>query len=249
MLHERGAHAFDGHKDDVAPFGRAVAVHGAQVVFRAAVNVVNNLPGLSVGQSRVEAAEIQLVFNEGVVELIRAVGLQFIDIYVSAVLETGVEMQHSDCRDHAGEVCGGHDRFPAPSPQRVRADDVVAEEVPREQQGGQKHAGHQRPDGIGFHDVADHLVGIDQVIDGDEIIAHPEFVPEEIFAHAVEKDRTHIEGDQDGGPHECPAAADRGDEEPQGETPEPEARQGGNDRRYDASVVVENGVEESNVAE
>ena len=51
---------------------------------------------------------------------------------------------------------------------------------------------HQRHNGIGLHDVAQHFVGVNQIIYGDEVVANAKLLPEKIFAHRHYKQQQHI---------------------------------------------------------
>ena len=58
---------------------------------------------------------------------------------------------------------------------------------PGQQQGAAADAGEDRDQGIRFADVADHLGGVDQVIDGNEVEAGAELVEEEVLGAGVEQ--------------------------------------------------------------
>ena len=51
---------------------------------------------------------------------------------------------------------------------------------------------HQRHNGIGLHDVAQHFVGVNQIIYGDEVVANAKLLPEKIFAQRHHKQQQHI---------------------------------------------------------
>lgn len=126
----------------------------------------------------------------------------------------------------------------------------MAEEVPRDEQRDDDDAERHRDDGVGLHDVAHHLVGVNQVIDGDEVVADAEFVPEKEFADAVEDDGAHVKDDEEREPHGSPVVAESfGQEKPQGETAGPVSQDVHGDPGRDASVFVEDRVEKRDVAE
>ena len=183
------------------------------------------------------------------VELVESVGLQFVDVDVVAVLEAGVEVQQPDRGEQRRDVGRSDYGFPPPAFQAFGLHEFAAEEVPRHEQRHDDDAQRHRNDGVGLHDVAHHLVGVDQVIDGDEVVADAEFAPEEIFADAVEDDGAHVDDDEEGEPHRGPVAAESGQEEPQCEAAGPVAQHIEGDLRRDASVFVEDRVEERHVAE
>ena len=248
-LHVRGAHALHGDQHDVAadllPFG----AHGVQVVARALVDPVHEGFGLGFGTREVELFVVECVLDEGVVELVESVGLQFVDVDVVAVLEAGVEVQQPDRGEQRRDVGRSDYGFPPPAFQAFGLHEFAAEEVPCHEQRHDDDAQRHRNDGVGLHDVAHHLVGVDQVIDGDEVVADAEFAPEEIFADAVEDDGAHVDDDEEGEPHRGPVAAESGQEKPQCEAAGPVAQHIEGDSRRDASVFVEDRVEERHVAE
>ena len=65
------------------------------------------------------------------------------------------------------------------------------DECGQEQQGADDFA-HR----VGFADIADHFGGIDQIVDGDEVEAGAEFVPENPFRNADKEQREDINGKQ-----------------------------------------------------
>ena len=249
MLQIAGAHALDGDEHDVAPQLVRRAGDRAAVVLRAAVDAVDDGSGLGVGQSGVELLVVQFVFDERIVELVGAVGLEFVDVDVLVLLEPRAEREGARRQQQGCGVGGGGHGLPLHAEQLVGAPQLAAEQEPAQQERRQQHAREDGHHGIGFADVADDFVGVDQIVDGDEVVAHAEFAPEEVFTHGVEDDAAHVAGEQHGEPHGGPAASEPLAEEPQGEARGPIARQGGGDGRHDAAVFVEDRVEAADVEE
>lgn len=227
------------------PFGP----YGAQVLARTAVHLVHEAFGLGFGAREVEPFVVEAVLDEGVVELVKPVRLQFVHVNVRAVLETGVEVEQPDGGRQRGEVGGTCRGLPPPAREAVGAHDVAPEEIPRDHERHEHDSQRHRHDGVGLHDVAHHLVRIDQVIHGDEVVAYAELVPEEVLAHAVEYRESHAEDDDQREPYRCPVAPDSGQEEPQGERGGPIAQYAHCDLGRDAAVFVEDRIEERHVAE
>ena len=248
-LHERSAHALDRNQHDVAADFGSFAAYGVQVVARAAVNPMDEGFGLLFGFGDVELLVVEFVLDECVVEFVEPVGLQLVYIDILAVLKPGVEVQQPDGEEHGGDVRRPCDRFPAPAFQPVGEGQIAAEEIPCHDQRHEDQPQRHRHDGVGLHDVADHLVGVDEVVYRNEVVAYAEFAPEEIFAESVEEDGAHVERDDEREPYRGPVAAETLEKETQGERAGPIAQNGGGDLRRDAAVFVEDRVAEGHVAE
>lgn len=76
-----------------------------------------------------------------------------------------------------------------------------------------------------LHDVADHFVGIDQVIDGDEVVPYAEFAPEKPFGNGVQDNAARVKSRQNGEPGTSPSRTYLGKEQSESETHGPEAEE------------------------
>jgi len=141
------------------------------------------------GQGAIEARVVQVAAAEGVEELVDAVAGQLVDVgVVAAVLHGAVDRQHRDHRQHqpaehhlaAGrEPAAGIDRA-QPAPGR-----------PHDDQRQQADQAHPQPDRVRLADVADHLGGVDQIVDRDEVEAHAELAPEHELRGGHEQQPVH----------------------------------------------------------
>ena len=141
-----------------------------------------------VGQGGVELAVVEFVVAEGGEELEGAVARQFALIDVTALA-----MREGLADD--GEVEAGGQQQPAESQRRlaprqrrrIEAGDELAFQRQRGDAGDDGEHAEQAIDRVGLDDVVDDFLGIDQVIDGDEIEADAEFVPEQPFGGGDEE--------------------------------------------------------------
>ena len=246
--HERCAHAFERYEHDVGvPF--LVRRGDVTVILPfAPVFVVDECRGPVFGQRAVELHVVEFVFEERLVELIESVGLQFVVVDVVARLEPRVEGQHPQGDARHGQIDRRGDEFPPAGFERLGDADVAAEEPPRDGDGQRDDQRRQRDDRVGLHDVAHHLVRVDQIVHGDEVVAHAEFVPEIVFADGVEEDRADVDREQRGQPSLRPQRLQPRHEEPQGEAAGPVAQHDRGDERRCAAVFVEDRVAEGDVA-
>ena len=175
--------------------------------------------------------------------------MQLVGIGVGALLESGVELQEQAAAQGEQQVGGRYGRFPLPGAELSGTADLPSEQQPGASYGQQQHAGEERNDRIGLHDVADHFVGIDQVIDGDEVVPYAEFAPEKPFGNGVQDNAARVKSRQDGEPGAAPSRTYLGKEQSESETHGPEAEEDRGDQGYHAAVFVEDRVAEGHVAE
>ena len=144
---------------------------------------------------RVELGVVQFVVAEGGEELVRAVAGQFVLIGVAAAAAREVLTDYQNTQgDGSNRACQADAAF-RPAQQRGRGDAAH----PWLQQRGGDHGDdgqrcQQRIDRVGLEDVVDHLVGVDQIVDRDEVEAHPELVPEQPFGHCGEQHQEDAKG-------------------------------------------------------
>jgi hypothetical protein len=101
-----------------------------------------------------------------------------------------------------------------------------------EHHGSHREAAEQRWQGVRLADVVQHFLGIHQVVDGDEVEAHAELVPEQPFGHGDEQHHEQADGQHAlHQPAVCPGAPQRSRAQGQVEA----QRQGGIDE--EAEVV------------
>ena len=173
--------------------------------------------------------------------------MQLVGIGVGALLESGVELQEQAAAQGEQQVGGRYGRFPLPGAELPGTADLPSEQQPGASYGQQQHAGEERNDRIGLHDVADHFVGIDQVIDGDEVVPYAEFAPEKPFGNGVQDNAARVKSRQNGEPGTSPSRTYLGKEQSESETHGPEAEEDRGDQGYHAAVFVEDRIEERDV--
>ena len=219
--HIIAAHALHGHQDDVGMAFGGISRHHAAVAVGAAVEVLHQPLGLVVRQAGVELLVVERVLEESVEETVRAIGLQLVVVHIVGMLPACREGQETERQSGARDIDAGDTQLPSALIERVALLDDATEQPPGGQARYQHHAQDQRHHGIGFHDVAHNLVGIYQIIDGDEVVAHGELVPEEVLAGSVHVHYGYVDEEDRGEPAAGPSAAHARNEQTQGEGDDP----------------------------
>ena len=92
-------------------------------------------------------------------------------------------------------------------------------------------------------------MGIDEIVDGYEVVTNAELVPEEIFAHENEQHQEDVNTPGEIERHSSPHHADIGQETAKRETGQLPAKEGARNHRRSAAVLIEDGVEEHHIDE
>ena len=123
---------------------------------------------------------------------------------------------------------------------RLEEDDACREK--------QRDADHG-DDGIRLHDVPDHLVRVDQIVYGDEVVPHPELSPEDVFpcGDAQKQEDVHPPGEVEGNPP--PGLPCLRDEKADGEAEQLPAQEDAGYLGRTAAILVEDGMEAQHVDE
>jgi len=189
--HEFRAEALDGDEDDVEPPLRAAGGNRAREV--EALPLVRVFRDGELRQPRqflvvspgVERVVVQRIVPEGADQLIGAVGGQFPRIIVHEGIPRGLADEDESGNERRPDPrCYGQPPAEAlPDPEQLRKGLSQPEEHGRRRG---EDAGQQGNDGVGFVDVAGHLGAVHEVVDGDEIEAGTELVPEEPLGHQHE---------------------------------------------------------------
>jgi len=195
--HVLGAEAFDGHQDDV---GRALLTVCTDV----AADVLGFLAlELCIGfgqllmhlradfagaEAGVELGVVQFVVTEGGEELVRAVAGQLALIGIAALAAWELLVDHHAVQaDQYGQHSQpGHALTRGGGRAGEGLDQWLAQHQGKQDR-SQRDAAEQCGQWVGFADVVQHFLGIDQVVDGDEVEAYAEFVPEQPLGHGNEQ--------------------------------------------------------------
>ena len=142
-------------------------------------------------QHRIELCIVELVVNKGVHKIIGTILRKLVNILVVGLQTVQAAAQkiatHRQKQIEQGvngkEFARVELRELKPIAARLQIDDAHT----------QRHCHHhQRHNGIGLHDVAQHFVGVNQIIYGDEVVANAKLLPEKIFAQRHHKQQQHI---------------------------------------------------------
>ena len=119
----------------------------------------------------------------------------------------------------------------------------VAEEQPEDAQRNRQHAERHQGDVVGLHDIAYHLVGIHQIIDGDKVEAHCEFLPEHNLADEDKHCTDDVEQAKCNGGHLPPPVPDRRHEQFDAEADKDDCHEGIGNAGHHSPVFVGNVIE------
>ena len=132
----------------------------------------------------VELSVVQFVVAEGGEELVRAIAgqLPLVGVAAGAARKLLVDHQHRNATQPGQH--GNPDQALAQIGwwRRKNTGQRPAQQQ-AEQYSGYRQADQQGGQWIGLTDVIQHFLGIHQVVDGDEVEAHPKLVPEQPFGH------------------------------------------------------------------
>ena len=123
---------------------------------------------------------------------------------------------------------------------RLKEDDTCREKQCGTDQGN---------DGIRLHDVPDHLMRVNEVVYGDEVIPYSKFSPEDVFScgDAQEQEDVHCPDEIEGDPPPClPRLRE---EKTDGEAEQLPAQEEAGYLGRTAAILVEDGMEEQHVDE
>ena len=154
-------------------------------------------PDFLVGQCRVELPVVDLVVAEGRKELERPVGGEFAADGVP-VRAGGKVLPGKGGHQQAGGHQARQERQGLAPGEQGRAQglaDHIAQQG-RARDGDDDQQRHEGVDRVGLEDVVDDLPRIDEVVHGDEVEAHPEFVPEQPLRHGRVEHDEKADGDQ-----------------------------------------------------
>ncbi len=187
-----------------------------------------------------------MILTECVKKLVRAIGLQLVIIGIVGILESSV-VSHKPtaacCKNYPYECS---ENFPSGSEKIAESTRLNSEKYPCGDYREKENSTHQqRQDGVGLHNVANHLVGIYEVVYGNKIIAHVKLIPEKIFAAGIKVNDKYIHSYDNPEPHCAPGASHGRDKKSQGISYGPESKNYLSYERYDRTVLVEYGIEEA----
>ncbi len=199
-----GAEAFDGDQNQVQLARLARVVDLAANAHRLAVDkagvrladfITQAVGGGCLGQLRVELRVVQLVVPEGGKELVRPVTGKLVLVSVAARAAREVLANDDNAQGDRGHGASQADATLGPAQQGGCSDATHA--WLQRRRGNHCNDGQSRQQGIdrvGLKDVVDHLVGVDQIVDRDEVETHTELIPEQPFGHGGKQHQEHADG-------------------------------------------------------
>ncbi len=113
------------------------------------------------------------------------------------------------------------------------------EHPPADKHRHQQHPEEQRQDRVGLHDVPDYFVGVHQIVNGDEVVADSELIPEDALRDDVENHQEYVEPHGEQKPRLAPTFSDVRNEQPQAESAKQKDRERSRYRRNDGTIFSE----------
>ena len=244
---EIGAQALDSDKDDVLLHGREAVADGADAVGILPTKLLLEGHRLILRQHLVELGVVQFVGHEGLEEIPAAVLLELRGVEVLALegavapVEPGAAGEGAARQDGEGNrplrPCGYTALTNVPSEVHEVAYSTCYK------QHCEDHP-HYR---IGLHNVADHLIRVDEVIDGDEVEADSELFPENDLAESYRHRGAGVEHHYDVYCSRTPSLADARDEQLERGAEQQENQHPVDNRGQGTAVFVGYVIEEDNI--
>jgi hypothetical protein len=167
--------------------------------------VEQDLVGAFGRHRRIEAAVVQFVAPKRRGKGHQPVADQFIGVGVLRKLHL-IDVGQLPGEQREAEGQRGAGRALAPAGDGTLAGGQKPAARPGERHGEQGDTGNQRADRVGLADIADHLVGVDQIVDGNEIEAGGKLLPEGCLGQGAKEQRKAGQKKQDQAQPALPAS-------------------------------------------
>lgn len=194
---------------------------------------------LLLSQHRIKLVVLQFIASECEIEIETAVRLQFGGKKIVVSHALSVQREHIAATHQQCGIRQHRYQYRLQIPQSAEFDFRTPHQKPHAHTGYRHQCRNHRHHRIRLEDVANHLVGVDQIVYGNEIVTHAEFVPKEVFADAVEQQTEHIHKHSDIHQRAPPCRSDFRHKQPQRETHQFISEEGLCYLRRTAAILIE----------